>query len=324
MRPQGASPVPAPRNGTARALPSHGMGQDFLRKANLLVVDDKPGNLLALVALLEEEHNVIAAGSGEEAIRLLEQRNDIDVILLDVQMPGMDGFEAATRIRQVEAWRDIPIIFITAVYSEDPHIKRGYAVGGMDYFSKPFDPDILKRKIAVYASFRLKADLLKERERRVRESEELLRVGRRLSAVLESLPVGVLIADADGVICQTTEEVSRILKAVAPLQTDDYGEIIGWWDQGGRTLKETGPLARAVQRGESSHSERIRIRCLDGSEKIVLASASPLRHLDGRIAGAVVLIQDITETAKIGEDLQERVTRLVGLGVELEESTGAR
>jgi PAS domain S-box-containing protein len=86
-------------------------------------------------------------------------------------------------------------------------------------------------------------------------------------------------------------------------------------------LKEqNGPLGRALRHGETSHSERIRIRCLDGAEKSILASASPLRHLDGRIAGAVVLVQDITETERIAEDLQERVTRLVGVGMELEES----
>ena len=203
-----------------------------------------------------------------------------------------------------------------------PPCVVGYEVGGMDYFTKPFDPDILRRKIAVYASFRMRADLLRERERRVRESEELLRVGRRLSAVLEALPVGVMIADAEGLICQTTDEVARILKAAAPIQTGDYGEIVGWWDRGGRLIKESGPLARAIQKGHTSHSERIAIRCLDGTEKTILASASPLRHLDGRIAGAVVLIQDITETARISEDLQERVARLVGASVELAESAG--
>jgi CheY-like chemotaxis protein len=296
----------------------------FPGKPTVLVVDDKPGNLLALVAVLEDECEVLSANSGPEALVALERRGDIDVVLLDVQMPGMDGFETATRIRQVEAWRDIPIIFVTAVYVEDPHIKRGYEVGGMDYFGKPFDPEVLKKKIAVYASFRMKAEFLREKERHLHESEELLRVGRRLSAMLESLPVGVLIADAGGVICQSNEEVSRILKAVDPLQADDYGEVVGWWDAGGRLLKErAGPLGRALQHGETSHSERIRIRCLDGTEKSILASASPLRHLDGRIAGAVVLVQDITETEKIAVDLQERVARLVGVGMELEESSNA-
>ena len=299
------------------------MNSPFPRKANVLVVDDKPSNLLALSALLEAEYNVVTAGSGPEALEVLGGREDIDIVLLDVQMPGMDGYQTAVRIREIDALRDLPIIFVTAVYVEDPHIRRGYEVGGMDYFTKPFDPEILKRKMAVYATFRMKADLLKERERRVRASEELLRVGRKLSAVLESLPVGVLIADADGVICQMTEEVSRILEAATPLQADEYGTIVGWWDESGRVLKESGPLSRAIQRGESSHSERVKIRCLDGKEKTVLASAAPLRHLDGRIAGAVVLVQDITETTQITEALEERVTRLVGVGVELEESQAA-
>jgi CheY-like chemotaxis protein len=300
------------------------MGDGFPRRASVLVVDDKPSNLLALVALLEADYEVISAGSGAEALAVLESGRAVDVILLDVQMPEMDGYQTAARIRSNEAWRDVPIIFITAVYIEDPHIKRGYEVGGMDYFTKPFDPDILKRKMAVYAAFRMKADLLKERERRVRESEDLLRVGRKLSAVLESLPVGVMIADAEGVVCQVTDEVMRILKAVAPIQTDEYGAVVGWWDESGRMIKESGPLSRAIQHGETSHSERIAIRCLDGTEKTILASASPLRHLDGRIAGAVVLVQDITETARIAEDLQERVARLVGAGVEIEESGAAQ
>lgn len=287
----------------------------------MLVVDDNRGNLLALAAVLEDEYNVVPADSGAAAIGVLEKRNDIDVVLLDVQMPIMDGFQTATRIREVEAWRDIPIIFVTAVFNEDPHIKRGYEVGGMDYFSKPFNPDILKRKIAVYASFRMKSDVLRERERHIRASEELLRVGRKLSAVLDSLPVGVLIADAEGVIGQITSEASRILGAMEPADNEAYGRIIGWWDQSGRKLKDAdGPLARAVRRGETSHSERLHIRCLDGTDKTILASASPLRRLDGRIAGAVVLIQDVTETVKIEEDLEERVARLIRTGVELEES----
>ena len=160
------------------------------RRARVLIVDDNPPNLLALAAVLESDYELAFANSGTEAIKLLEARADIDVILMDVHMPGLDGFETAARIKKMNDRAGIPIIFVTAVYQDDPFVKRGYEVGGIDYFSKPFDPEILKMKIAAYAAFRLKADLLRERELHIRESEELLRVGRKLSSMLESLPVG--------------------------------------------------------------------------------------------------------------------------------------
>ena len=291
-----------------------------MRRAKILIVDDRPVNQLALGAVLEADYNVVFAGSGAEAIALLDAKPEIDIILMDVQMPGMDGFEAATAIKKMPACQDIPIIFVTAVYKEDPYVKKGYEVGGIDYFSKPFDPDILRMKLRIYAAYRLKADLLKEKERQVRQSEEILRVGRKLSSVLESLPVGVMIADIEGRICQVTEEVSRIFGSVEPAANDAYGQILGWWDDKGRILKDArGPLARALRHGESSHSEPVRIQCLDGAIKTIVASASPLRRLDGDIVGAVALLQDITETKKIEEDLAERVTKLIALGVQLEE-----
>src|SRR5258706_14725958 len=111
---------------------------EAVRKPTVLVVDDKPSNQLALAAVLEEEYHLLFADSGEAALGVLQQQPDVDVILLDIQMPGMDGFETATAIKKIEVLRDIPIIFVTAVFSEDPHVKRGYAVGGLHYFSKPF------------------------------------------------------------------------------------------------------------------------------------------------------------------------------------------
>lgn len=266
-----------------------------VRKARILVVDDRRANLMALEAVLGAEYEMLFAECGEAALALVQARQDLDLILLDVQMPDMDGFETAERIKQIESVRDIPIIFVTAIYTEDPFIRKGYEVGGMDYFSKPFDPEILKMKVAVYASFRQQAQFLREREQHLRESEALLRVGRKLSSVLESLPVGVLIADADGRIGQATEEAA------------------------GKLLKQ-GPLARGVQEGVASHSERLEIRRFNGSNKTIVASASPLRGLDGRLVGAVVLLQDLTATHEIEEDLERRVTNLVSLGVELEQS----
>jgi PAS domain-containing protein len=105
------------------------------------------------------------------------------------------------------------------------------------------------------------------------------------------------------------------------MKSDAYGEILGWWDSSGHMIRnEQGPLSRAHRLGVSSHNERLEIRCLDGSSKLVLASASPLLGLEAQIKGAVVLIQDVTESRRIEAELEDRVTRLVSLGVELEQS----
>lgn len=291
------------------------------RRPKLLLVDDKRANLVALEAVLGDSYDMLFAESGEQAIAALQSQSDVDLILLDVQMPGLDGFETAQLIKRIEACAGIPIIFVTAIFTEDPWIRKGYEVGGIDYFSKPFDPQILKLKVAVYATFRQRENFLREREAHIRESEQLLRAGRKLSAMLESLPVGVLIADAQGRICQTTEEAARILNTAGVAEADAYGELLGWWASAGKALKDhDGPLARALQNGETSQSERLQVRRFNGKPMTVVVSASPLRGLDGRIVGAVILVQDLTETSAIEADLQQRVTKLVSLGIELEET----
>jgi PAS domain S-box-containing protein len=251
----------------------------------------------------------------------LQKRQDLDVILMDVQMPEMDGFETAARIKKMPGCADIPVIFVTAVYREDPYVKKGYAMGGIDYLSKPFDPEILRTKVSIDASHRQKADLLRERERHIRESEELLRLGHKLAAVLETLPVGVLIADIEGRICQTSEEAARILKSVGQTQDNSYGERLGWWDSAGLMVKNH-PLTRALaaQGAEVSHGEPLEVRCNDGSMKSILASKSPLHGFDGDTIGAAILIRDITESRKIEEDLADRVTRFVALGVDVKKN----
>lgn len=301
------------------------MPSSSLRKPRILAVDDTPGNLVALEAVLEREFELVMAGSGARALEILQQRSDIAVVLLDVQMPVMDGFEAAKRIKALPGCRDLPIVFITAVYQEDPHVRRGYEVGGVDYFTKPFDPDLLRLKMAIYASFREKAALLDERELHVRETEELLKASRKLSTVLESLPVGVLIADTNGRICQMNDEVSRIFNAGELIARDDYGQVLEWWASDGQSIKEPdGPLDRALHAGTSTHHQPVRIRCFDGSTKLIVTSASPLLGVAGEIVGAVIIIRDTSETRQLAEELETSVARLLSLGVELEQSVHGR
>ncbi len=139
------------------------------RSAKILMVDDRPENLLALEAILQGlGHDLIKAASGEEALkRLLIE--DVAVILLDVQMPGMDGFETAAHIKKRERTRDIPILFLTAIDGEAHQAFRGYAAGAVDYLSKPFDPWVLKAKVGVFI------ELYERRSELAAQAEELRR-----------------------------------------------------------------------------------------------------------------------------------------------------
>ena len=135
------------------------------RKAKILLVDDRPENLIALEAILQSlDQELVTAESGEEALKHL-LTDDFAVILLDVQMPGMDGFETAAHIKQRERTRHIPIVFLTAISSEPSHTFRGYAAGAVDYLSKPFDPWVLRAKVAVFIDLFEKNRLLAEQSR---------------------------------------------------------------------------------------------------------------------------------------------------------------
>jgi len=119
----------------------------FLEPIHILLVDDRPENLLALEAVLEsEQYHLIKATSGEEALRCL-LKNEFAVIILDVQMPGLDGIETAKLIKARDKTKDIPIIFISANSKEAEHLFAGYSAGAIDYMVKPFIPQILKSKV---------------------------------------------------------------------------------------------------------------------------------------------------------------------------------
>lgn len=113
----------------------------------LLLVDDQPANLVSLEAILEgDERVLLKASSGPEALKLL-LKEDISLVLLDVQMPGMDGFEVAELMHQRKDTQNIPIIFVTAISKEKHYVFKGYKAGAVDYLFKPLDPVILQSKV---------------------------------------------------------------------------------------------------------------------------------------------------------------------------------
>lgn len=162
-------------------------------KVDVLLVDDEPGNLLALEALLEPlGQNLLSVRSGEEALRLLLD-HDPAVVVLDVRMPGMDGFETARLIRGRERSGHLPIIFLTGVSSEMDSAFRGYELGAVDYVMKPAAPEMLRSKVSVFVELHRKnaalASEVNERklaEQRLRESEVQLRaLAARLISIRE-------------------------------------------------------------------------------------------------------------------------------------------
>jgi len=162
-------------------------------KADVLLVDDDPKNLMALEALLEPlAQNMITARSGKEALRLVLNHH-FAVIVLDVRMPDMDGFETARIIRERERSRHIPIIFLTGVSKEVESAFRGYQVGAVDYLMKPVVPEVLRSKVSVFVELHRKTTALaseiaerKIAEERLRESEVQLRaLAARLFSIRE-------------------------------------------------------------------------------------------------------------------------------------------
>ena len=145
---------------------------------NILLVDDRPENLLALEGILEPlGQKLVRANSGPEALRCVLE-SEFATILLDVQMPGMNGFEVAEIIKSRERSRTIPIIFLSAISKEDAYVFKGYSMGAVDYVFKPFNPDVLRSKVAVFVD-------LFSKQRELQRQGELLRDAEKRELELE-------------------------------------------------------------------------------------------------------------------------------------------
>lgn len=173
-------------------------------RARILLVDDRPENLLALEAILTSlDQTLVRAASGEEALRAL-LKDDYALILLDAQMPGMDGFETAARIKRRSRTKDVPIIFLTAADNEQRNSYRGYAAGGADYLSKPFDPWILRAKVQVFVD-------LWAAGRRLDSQASFLR--RQIDDQPDGADVLGVLQDRLDDVSQATEDLQEALEA---------------------------------------------------------------------------------------------------------------
>jgi len=250
-----------------------------VRDTAILLVDDHDENLLALEAVLEPLGcRLVKARSGEGALKALLQEQ-FAVILLDVQMPGLDGFETAELIRGRERTRGVPIIFVTAISKEPHHVFRGYGAGAVDYLFKPYEAVVLRSKVEVFVE-------LYERGRAVAEREELVR------ATFDDAPIGMARASADG-------RLSHVNRALCDTIGRAASELVG------RTLDELGPRALAGRDREqrdallAGHSQRYEVeRSLHGAgggSIPVLVSASLAPSRNGSEPDLILHLQDLRE-----------------------------
>lgn len=184
-------------------------------KAKILLVDDRAANITALEAILGSlNQTLVPARSGDEALKALLS-DEFAVILLDVLMPDMDGFETATHIKRRAKTRDVPIIFLTAMNAEPDYAFRSYSAGAVDYIAKPFDPWVLRAKVSVFVDLYLK-------NRQLREQAALVRAD-----LTGGLAAPAAVREAAE---QVLSELSGQLGAVEDQVTDIAGQIAGSTD----------------------------------------------------------------------------------------------
>jgi len=346
----GASPFTFPRQGlaslepapppVARGAKAGGEGramtetpQPDARKTDvaILVVDDDARNLFAVRETLEDlGAQLVLAKSGEEALKHL-LRQDFALILLDVHMPGMDGYETAEMIRKREKSRHIPIIFLTAINKDEVHIFRGYAMGAVDYMFKPVDPHVLKSKVAVFVDLYRKTEeirresearqrLLDENERVRREKlhaeQALRRSEERQALVLRQLPIVLYTADLTPGL--PFRYVSDNVEAVLGHPPQRFLADPAFWEE--RLHPDDRPRVLAQLAGirdAGLSTLEYRWLCPDGTVRHLLDQTVVVRDEAGAPRELSGTILDVTETRQAQQQLahsqkMEMVGQLTG------------
>ena len=309
-RPVGDIPSPAANEPGA----SDAASED---RARVLLVDDDERNLLAVQSILEDLGEVVPARSGEEALRHL-LKGEFAVILLDVYMPGMDGYETAQIIRNREQTKGIPIVFLSAVNKETEHLMRGYSMGAVDYVFKPVEPVVLRSKVAVFVDLFAKT---KEIERKARQEQALLDATlranaerlhaerelrlaeQRQAAIIQSLPM-VLYLEAYDAVERQPHYVSGDFKAITGFKFEDISSQPNiWFERLHAEDRDRTIAALEARRKTGRASIEYRWQCADGSYKHLLDQAVLLKDADGRPVEFAGTLTDISEQRSLESQL---------------------
>lgn len=272
----------------------------------LLIVDDNENNLFSLRTLVEQHMDVeiLEATSGQKALEIAQAQPDIDLIILDIQMPEMDGFQTASILKIRKKTRDIPIIFLTAAFKTEEFQQKGYELGAADYLLKPIDDNLLLNKISTY--FRL---IEKERNLNVvleqavaDRTRELDEARHYLEKIIQHMGEALLVLAPDGTIKSVNPAACRMLDypagELAGLSIGDVFEEEG--DEAAGAFMGTW-LEALIRTGALSAIEA-RFIAKDGRRVPILFSRTAITDDAGEITDIICIAKDMSGYARIGEE----------------------
>jgi PAS domain S-box-containing protein len=278
-------------------------------RVNVLLVDDRPENLLALEAILNSpSYNLVQANSGMEALRCL-LNEDFAVILLDVQMPGMDGFETATLIRSRDRSRSTPIIFITAFSSNDTHVFKGYSLGAVDYLFKPLKPEILTSKVQVFVElFQKTVEVKQQATQLAAMNSELSKSEERFRTLCACSPLGIYLADVEGRCTYMNPRCQAISGLILEESLAEVWQRSVHPDDRDRVVAN---LSAWIKEGHE-YSNEFRLASNE-SVRWINVQSSPMFSDFGKLLGHVGTVRDVTDLKQAEEErgrlIREQVAR---------------
>jgi PAS domain S-box-containing protein len=314
-------------------------------RASILIVDDRPENLLALEAILEPlGHELIRANSGPEALKALLVHN-FAAILIDVQMPGMNGFETVEIIKSRERTRHIPVIFLTAISKDEEYVYKGYEVGAVDYMFKPLQPDVLRSKVSVFVELHLKNERIREQERELRDAAErelahqhtLERIESRarFSEVIASATEAIITFDDDNRITLFNGGAERMFMISAAQMMDksvldllhansrtSFARLVAQTSGPGRRTELTPTTFTAVRTNSEQFPFECSLSFLRLSDEAVFTLIG--RDITERVRSERALKTQAEQLAMASEELKAVNDELSERQIELERAIGAR
>ena len=271
----------------------------------ILIVDDNRNNLFTLDALIRKhmQVEVLQAESGKQALDIALQDPRIDLIVLDIQMPEMDGFQTASMLKVRQKTRDIPIIFLTAAYKTDEFQQKGYEVGAADYLLKPIDDNQLINKISTYLRLIEKErDMNRRLERLVEERTGELKLAKQyLENIINNMGEALLLLEPDGSIKAANPAACQMLDYA---EADLLGMAIGDVFEEEEAVQANafmGTWLEALIRTGTISSIEARFIAKDQRRVPILFSRTAIKDEAGEITDIICIAKDMTGYARIGE-----------------------